>query len=115
MLIARIDKDNIDSKLLEEPAKIIREGGTVAFPTETVYGLGANALMPDAVDDIFKAKGRPNDNPLIVHIADISQVDTRNEKQMIPIVAAMAKMENGKDPDMNDICAGWELFVKYRQ
>lgn len=46
-------------------------------------------------------------------IADISQVDTRNEKQMIPIVAAMAKMENGKDPDMDDVRAGWELFVKY--
>ena len=42
MLITRIDKDNIDSSLLEEPAKIIREGGTVAFPTETVYGLGAD-------------------------------------------------------------------------
>ena len=75
MLITRIDIDNIDSKLLEEPAKIIREGGTVAFPTETVYGLGANALMPYAVDNIFKAKGRPNDNPLIVHISDVSQVD----------------------------------------
>ena len=76
MLIARIDTDNIDSKKLEEPAKIIREGGVVAFPTETVYGLGANALIESAVDNIFKAKGRPNDNPLIVHISDVSQVDS---------------------------------------
>ncbi len=75
LIITRIDKDNIDTKMLEEPARIIREGGTVAFPTETVYGLGANALMGRAVDRIFEAKGRPNDNPLIVHVSDISQVD----------------------------------------
>ena len=49
--------------------EIIREGGLVAFPTETVYGLGANALSPEAVPKIFAAKGRPADNPLIVHIA----------------------------------------------
>lgn len=75
MLVVKIDKDNIDSAELFEPARIIRNGGTVAFPTETVYGLGANALIPSAVDDIFKAKGRPNDNPLIVHIADLAQLD----------------------------------------
>lgn len=46
-------------------------------------------------------------------IADISAVDTRDEKQMIPIVAAMARMENGSDPDMDEVRAGWELFVKY--
>lgn len=51
-------------------AKIIRQGGIVAFPTETVYGLGANALNPDAVNKIFLAKKRPADNPLIVHLAD---------------------------------------------
>ncbi len=55
---------------LAEPAEAIRRGELVAFPTETVYGLGADALNPDAVLSIFKAKGRPNDNPLIVHIAD---------------------------------------------
>lgn len=75
MLVVKIDKDNIDKEKLIEPARIIREGGTVAFPTETVYGLGANALIESAVDDIFKAKGRPNDNPLIVHISDISKVE----------------------------------------
>ncbi|MEM1524958.1 MAG: Sua5/YciO/YrdC/YwlC family protein [Nitrososphaerales archaeon] len=48
---------------------MIKEGGIVAFPTETVYGLGANALEPEAVMEIFKAKNRPMDNPIIVHIA----------------------------------------------
>ena len=48
----------------------------VAFPTETVYGLGANAFSEEAVKKIFKAKGRPADNPLIVHVADIAQAET---------------------------------------
>lgn len=55
-------------------AAVIKNGGLVAFPTETVYGLGANALDANAVIKIFKAKNRPADNPLIVHIADISQL-----------------------------------------
>jgi len=55
---------------IEIAAKIIRQNGTVAFPTETVYGLGANALNEKAIKKIFKAKGRPQDNPLIVHIAN---------------------------------------------
>lgn len=54
---------------------IIRKGGTVVFPTETVYGLGANALDPAAVEQIYAAKGRPGDNPLIVHIYDLAQLD----------------------------------------
>lgn len=56
-------------------AEIIRSGGTVVFPTETVYGLGADALNPDAVKKIFTAKGRPADNPLIVHIYDVKQLN----------------------------------------
>lgn len=55
---------------LEQAGKLIRDGGVVAFPTETVYGLGADAMNPEAVKKIFSAKGRPSDNPLIVHIAD---------------------------------------------
>ncbi len=55
-------------------ADILRGGGLVAFPTETVYGLGANALDPQAVARIFEAKGRPSDNPLIVHIAGVDEV-----------------------------------------
>ncbi|NLZ25668.1 MAG: threonylcarbamoyl-AMP synthase [Clostridiales bacterium] len=54
---------------IKKAAKIIKEGGIVAFPTETVYGLGASALNSDAVAKIFEAKGRPKDNPLIVHLS----------------------------------------------
>ena len=73
--ILKIDKYNPDHNLIEYAAGILKKGGTVAFPTETVYGLGANALNEKAVEKIFKAKGRPADNPLIVHVSDISEVD----------------------------------------
>ena len=53
---------------IERAAEIIRQGGLVAFPTETVYGLGADALNPEAVGKVYAAKGRPSDNPMIVHI-----------------------------------------------
>jgi len=59
---------------LIRPAEMLARGEVVAFPTETVYGLGANALDPEAVARIFKAKGRPADNPLIVHVADITDI-----------------------------------------
>ena len=58
----------------EQAAEIIKRGGLVAMPTETVYGLAADAFNGKAVADIFRAKGRPMDNPLIVHISDISQI-----------------------------------------
>ena len=58
----------------EAAARIIRNGGLVAIPTETVYGLGANGLDPAAVAKIFQAKGRPQDNPLILHICDAEQI-----------------------------------------
>lgn len=60
---------------IEKAGAVIRAGGIVAFPTETVYGLGANALDVDAARRIFAAKGRPQDNPLIAHIADIAMLD----------------------------------------
>ncbi len=59
---------------LAEAAQIIRDGGLVAFPTETVYGLGGNGLDPQASQKISAAKGRPSDNPLILHIATIDQL-----------------------------------------
>lgn len=65
----KIDRLNPDPQIIENAAAIIRQGGLVAFPTETVYGLGANGLDPNAVERIFQAKGRPADNPLILHIA----------------------------------------------
>ena len=61
---------NKDREIYEEAGRILREGGLVAFPTETVYGLGGNGLNPDASGKIYAAKGRPSDNPLILHIAD---------------------------------------------
>ncbi|ELC8442093.1 threonylcarbamoyl-AMP synthase [Clostridium perfringens] len=70
--IKDIDKD---IKHLEEAAEIIKSGGIGAFPTETVYGLGANALDGEAVKKIFEAKGRPQDNPLIIHIAKKEDID----------------------------------------
>lgn len=61
--------NQIDEKEMAQAGKILKEGGLVAFPTETVYGLGANALDEQAAFKIYAAKGRPSDNPLIVHIA----------------------------------------------
>ena len=63
-----------DYDVVKKAAQYIKNGDLVAFPTETVYGLGANALKPEAVSKIFKAKGRPADNPLIVHIANIEDI-----------------------------------------
>lgn len=57
-------------KAIDKGAELINRGEIVAFPTETVYGLGANAFNEEGVKKIFQAKGRPSDNPLIVHIAD---------------------------------------------
>ena len=55
-------------EVIEEAAELIRQGEVVAFPTETVYGLGGNGLREDAAKKIYQAKGRPSDNPLILHI-----------------------------------------------
>lgn len=64
-----------DEVMLQKAGEIIRNGGVVAFPTETVYGLGASAFDDGAVRKIYQAKGRPSDNPLIVHIADAAEVE----------------------------------------
>ena len=82
--VAIIKDINKDSKFIEEAAKVIRNGGIVAFPTETVYGLGANALEEEAVRKIFIAKGRPQDNPLIVHVCS---KDISNLVKKVPKVA----------------------------
>ena len=72
--LIKIDENNPDIKVLEEAGWIIKEGGLVAFPTETVYGLGGDALNPDSSRKIYAAKGRPSDNPLIVHIAEFDDI-----------------------------------------
>lgn len=76
--IFKINPDNIDDTAmlqLKECAEIIKKGGLVCMPTETVYGLGANAYDSVAVSNIFKAKGRPSDNPLIVHISNYDMLE----------------------------------------
>lgn len=65
----------IDPKNIERAAELLRQGEVVAFPTETVYGLGASLFMEDAVRKVFQAKGRPSDNPLIAHICDLSSLE----------------------------------------
>ncbi|MBQ8742764.1 MAG: threonylcarbamoyl-AMP synthase [Clostridia bacterium] len=59
-----------DTDAIKEAAELIKKGALVAFPTETVYGLGVNALLGDRVREVYKAKGRPSDNPLIIHLSD---------------------------------------------
>ncbi len=73
--IFKVDKIEPEFQSISYAAEVLKKGGTVAFPTETVYGLGANALDEDAVNRIFAAKGRPSDNPLIVHIWNINQIN----------------------------------------
>ena len=74
MIIDKLSEENLDKqqsrKIIKKAGDILKKGGLVAFPTETVYGLGADALNPEAAKKIYSAKGRPSDNPLIVHIAD---------------------------------------------
>lgn len=74
-IIRKIDKNQIDEEIMEQAGYILKEGGLVAFPTETVYGLGANALNEEAAKKTYEAKGRPSDNPLIIHIAELGYLD----------------------------------------
>ena len=67
--------ENLDMDAIKRAGDILKAGGLVAFPTETVYGLGGNALDPQASMKIYAAKGRPSDNPLIVHIAELEQLE----------------------------------------
>ncbi|MBQ1712727.1 MAG: Sua5/YciO/YrdC/YwlC family protein, partial [Firmicutes bacterium] len=76
---------------LKKAAEIIRNGGLAAFPTETVYGLGADAFSPDSAKKAYAAKGRPSDNPLIVHIAkaeDIGRVARTVPEEAIKLAKA---------------------------
>ena len=72
--IEKIDKNKINEEIIEEAGMILKNGGLVAFPTETVYGLGADALKEEAAMKTYAAKGRPSDNPLIVHIAEFDKL-----------------------------------------
>jgi len=74
-LIKKISPINIDGEAISRAASIIRDGGLVVFPTETVYGLGGNGLDSDAAQKIYAAKGRPSDNPLIIHISSPEEAE----------------------------------------
>ncbi len=78
-IIRKVDENCIDEMIMKEAGALLKQGALVAFPTETVYGLGANALDSEAAAKIYAAKGRPSDNPLIVHIADM---------EALPLIAA---------------------------
>ena len=73
-IIRKIDTTNYE-EVIKEAAKIIKKSGLLIFPTETVYGIGANAMKSQAAEKIYLAKGRPSDNPLIVHVCDMDMVD----------------------------------------
>lgn len=73
-IIEKIDRHQMNDEVLAKAGEILKQGGLVAFPTETVYGLGANALNENAANKTYAAKGRPSDNPLIVHIADVEDL-----------------------------------------
>ena len=87
-IIAQItENEEQNQKIYEQASDILKRGGLVAFPTETVYGLGADALDEEASAKIYAAKGRPSDNPLIVHIAD-----TKALEELSCDVTAQAKL-----------------------
>jgi L-threonylcarbamoyladenylate synthase len=73
-IIKKVDENCIDQEIMNEAGELLKNGALVAFPTETVYGLGANALDEKASAKIYAAKGRPSDNPLIIHIADMDKL-----------------------------------------
>ena len=72
--VIEIDHKFMDEEILQEAGNIIQNGGLVAFPTETVYGLGGDALNRESSKKIYAAKGRPSDNPLIIHICNIEDL-----------------------------------------
>ena len=76
----KIDPGKIDTDAIERAGEILKKGGLVAFPTETVYGLGGDATNPEASHKIYSAKGRPSDNPLIVHITNMNALEEMVEE-----------------------------------
>ena len=79
-VIKKVDENCIEIEVLKEAGALLKQGALVAFPTETVYGLGANALDEKAAAKIYEAKGRPSDNPLIIHIADMESLELITEE-----------------------------------
>jgi len=73
--IVVIDENNIDREAIKKAGEILKKGGLVAFPTETVYGLGGDGLNPESSKKIYAAKGRPSDNPLIIHVSNMEDLE----------------------------------------
>ena len=96
-----------DEASIRQAGQILKRGGLVAFPTETVYGLGADALNEDAAAKIYAAKGRPSDNPLIVHITERKMLDA-----IVSEVSTAGGTSDGKilagsdDADFQEKCTG---------
>lgn len=88
--ILTLANNNIDGEKINKAAELLKNGEVVAIPTETVYGLAADALNVKAVKKIFEAKGRPQDNPLIVHISEIDEIN-RLVAEFTPKAQAVAK------------------------
>jgi len=93
MLCQLVDANAPDTSVLKQAGEVIRRGGLVAFPTETVYGLGADALNDEAVARVYKAKGRPADNPLIWHVNNVTELEkiTRLSAETSSVVEQLAK------------------------
>jgi L-threonylcarbamoyladenylate synthase len=89
-----VESECIDDNLLANAVKLLKGGDVVAFPTETVYGLGANALDASAVAKIFKTKGRPSDNPLIVHISSLVMLKDLISEDALPTNGIAEKILN---------------------
>ena len=75
MLTRSVKVSNVNAPIIADAARLIQTGELVAFPTETVYGLGANGLDPDACKKIFAVKGRPSDKPLSLHVSSVEMID----------------------------------------
>ena len=95
--VLKIDPNKLNLYSITEAAKCIKEGGLVAFPTETVYGLGANALNEDSVSKIFEAKQRPLDDPLIVHISKRDDLYDLAQEVPAKVEALIEKFWPGKE------------------
>ncbi|MCY4465588.1 MAG: L-threonylcarbamoyladenylate synthase [Chloroflexi bacterium] len=117
--VLRIDAQTPDPALIAQAATVIRSGGLVAFPTETVYGLGANAWDAAAVDGIFRAKGRPASDPLIVHIAEMAQLSQVARdvpasacllcRRFFPGALTLVLRKSARIPD--NLCAGLDTVA----
>lgn len=93
--VEKIEKTQMNMDIINAAGQILKQGGLVAFPTETVYGLGANALDEEAAKKTYAAKGRPSDNPLIVHIASLEDLYPITKKVPEKAVALAEKFWPG--------------------